>query len=348
VGSKSPKPLCAETNPIPPDSGTSVRSLSVPPGGIRGPGKPGSGLKPPVQIPTVVFDEKALLKFFQSVARAKALERHTKLEWKEYDESTFLNVLYKCFPWKAKPGYVELRTGDERQIEEEVEKEVEHMMEVFIEKCQKGPAAAKKYLQAQEEIRNSALQTVQQVTQEAKELNREIIEETSNVIKTLVVVKATATITVKTLGLLTGGPGFLVGTGYDVVLDQIEEWDKADKAQLIGIAVKDVAVESGKEVTEEIAEVVADDLESRADAAARKAKWLRKRLDDAEEMAARKAKLSEMSKLSKTQRRYARALAEKSKGKWVKPLRGIKYVFFAHEVIGTILQARDEWKAAEL
>lgn len=48
---------------------------------------------PPKNVPLLLFDLDRVARFLRSVGVAIAEESFTRVEWKEYDESTLLNVL---------------------------------------------------------------------------------------------------------------------------------------------------------------------------------------------------------------------------------------------------------------
>lgn len=347
MGCKSPKPVCQESNPEPIDAGTSLLQCSALPGGARGIGRPVPGIGRVPHLSTLLFDESKLRSFFRSVARAKAVERHTKIRWKEYDENTAINVIYALMPWKGKPGTVEVDLGDHRQIDEETEKDGEHIFEVFLDKLEKGPSAALQFLRGQEEIRESCLSSVQDVFREAKDLSAEVTAEAGRGIKALSTIKCASTIFLKTAGLVGGGvPVFLISLGYDIALDYIKEANQGEKAALVGIVTQDTLVELGKKGAEEYAEETAKDLANEGAAGAQKAKWLQKRLTEMEKKVTSKTTQSQLKKLAKDQRKLAQATKAASKAKWAPVLKGVKFVFFAQEVYSALADAKEEFDAA--
>jgi len=74
---------------------------------------------------------------------------------------------------------------------------------------------------------------------EAQELNHAMQAAAKRAAARLILIKASATITLKTAALFAGGlPAFLIGTGYDVSLDVIKNWDKAPEAIAVGVEQK--------------------------------------------------------------------------------------------------------------
>ena len=57
-------------------------------------------------------------RLLRTYALASAIQKNTRIEWKEYKESTVLNAVYFLMPWKEGPGWAEVNQ-DQQRIKEE-------------------------------------------------------------------------------------------------------------------------------------------------------------------------------------------------------------------------------------
>ena len=152
AGQGSVRPLCQVANPVKIDAGTTIRHCTP---------KPAPVIQPLVRnrcrqisVGALIFDEDQLIAFLDSVAHAKVAEKHIKVVWKDYDESTVLNIIYSI-PGMGKPGMVEVDTGDINQILAETETESKKLQDQFCLAMARGPARLVHWLQVQEDIRNT-------------------------------------------------------------------------------------------------------------------------------------------------------------------------------------------------
>jgi hypothetical protein len=330
MGSCVPKPICPITNPISIDPGTLVRHRSPAPGPqcVIHPTRKRPGLR----VGTLVFDEQQILDFLYTVAHARMMERFTHTtNWKEYNESTVINVIYTVFPF-GKPGWVEVETGDIHRVLDETKKEWQRLQEEFLLACSQGPQHVTKWLSYKEQARESALDAVRTVYQDAAEINEAVQHEAKRAVARLTLIKAASTITVKALSLAVGGwPSFLVGTGYDVSLDLIKDWDKAPDAKLIGVANK-TGEKLAKKAVKDAAKNMSNIYKNEGAAPAQKAEWLSKRVEGMAEDLDRMGS-AERAKYLRDTRRLARAEAEAARAKWAgRAFGSVKYVFFAWDV----------------
>jgi hypothetical protein len=297
---------------------------------------------PQMCLDALVFEEEDLIQFLHSVAQAKAAERHVKLNWRSYDESSVINAIYTVMPFFGKPGYVEVDTGDINQVLAEAATEAQHLEEQFALAMTRGGQRVARFMKAQEEIRESALDTVKDAFRTASQMNAEIQEVTRNHIARMIVIKAAATITLKAAALGGGGlPAFLIGFGYDLSLNLIKNLDQGGDAVLIGLRSK-AFDKVWKKGVKDAAKNMANIYKGEAGTAEHQASWLAKRIaeqeDDLENMSAK-----QLSKYAKDSRRLARAQGALSNAKWgMRAMSGIKYGFFAWDVVNTFLTARDE------
>src|SRR5437016_176445 len=97
-GCKTPGPLCQHSNSVEIDEGTSVRHRSPNAGCIGLPQQVPNQAAIPVD--TLLLDQDQVISLLESVAHAIVAERHTKLVWKDYNESTVINVIYSILPYE--------------------------------------------------------------------------------------------------------------------------------------------------------------------------------------------------------------------------------------------------------
>lgn len=343
MGHRLPKPCCPVTNPVCLDSGTLIRQRSLPPGPqcvVHARRK-----RAALRVGTLLFDEDRVLDFLYTVAHARMMQRFTHMNWKSYDESTVINVIYTVFPF-GKPGWVEVDTGDIKEVLDETKKDWRRLQEEFLAACAQGGRKAARYLCGREQSRQDALGVVQAVYREASEINEAIQNESRRAVARLTLIKAASTITVKALGLAVGGwPSFLIGTGYDVSLDVIKNWDEAPDAKLIGVVSKS-GEKLGKKVVKDAAKNISYMYQAEGRDPAHKAEWLSKRLDAMEDELD-KMGAAKRAKYLKDSRRLARAESEAARAKWASRAFGsVKYVFFAWDVYKAGKDANDTFHKA--
>ena len=343
-GSRRPGPFCAYTNSDEPDHGTSNRYR------MPNPGATGLAPRPPAiaatKVDTVIFDQEQIERLLQSVAQAKVLEQHTKLVWKSYDESAVINAIYTILPF-GKPGTVEVESGDSHALATETEQQTEHLLDQFALKLTQGPAATVRFLKAQEQIRHSCLESVQSVYREASSMNHEVQDVAQRAVARLTMIKATSTLVLKGAALAGGGlPAFLIGTGYDVSLNLVNDWDQSSEAKLIGVETK-VADKAGKKLIKDAAKNLAYMYKGEESAPAHKARWLEKRLAAMEQELESRANAERLRKFAKDSRRLARAQqAASSARSWSRVFSSVKFVFFAWDVYNVGKDADRNFKSA--
>ena len=348
MGERFPGPVCQATNPSHIDRGTSSLQCSPRPSAKCRLPEPALVRRSAITVGTVVFDEAAIVPFLQSVAHAKSMERHVKLRMQTYDESKVLNFIYTVLWWKGKPVTFDVDLGDQRIIEAETAKGTKDLQESFINHACKGPKSVTSFMKTQEGIRASCLGTVAEVFREVRELSNDVITETQRGIFKLSAIKATSTIVFKGLGLAAGGvPSFLVDSGYDIALEIIQEWDKAEAAELIGVATKEVAKDSAQEATKQVAEKAEHTLEREAEDQAKRASWLGKRVAEEDAKLAKKVQGDLLRKYGRDSRRLATASRASSRASLrARVVSRVKYLFFAKDVYDAIHGAREDVRKA--
>jgi len=292
-------------------------------------------------LDSLIFDEDQIISFLESVSRSKALECHLKIYWKEYDESAVLNFIYTVMWWKGKPGTVEVDLGDQKKIEEETANDSFRLLESFVQHAAQGAQRAVRFLETQEQIRNLCQQTISDTFREARSLNAEIMAEVQKSIAILAVIKCASTITLKGAALAGGGlPAFLIGAGYDLTLTVIKDWKQSASAKAVAVTSKS-ADKIGKKVVKDVAKNMANIYKQEESAFARKAKWLQKRLSQAEEELTESLSADRMKKLAKDSRKLARARDAAARARLgYRVLTSVKFLFFAKDTYDAIMDAR--------
>lgn len=354
MGESIPKPVDQVANPICIDPGTLSLHRSPKPGAVCGTHHPHSTTRRPITVDTLIFDEDQLTSFFRSVSRAKSMERHVQIRWKDYDESKVLNFIYAVMPWKGKPGTLEVDLGAEETIKKETDEGTEHMWTAFLDKSGRGPGVLTEYLSAEERARERCLETVASAFEEVRTLTNEIIQETKRGIFKLAVIKASSTIIVKTIGALRGGtplfaqnsflgkafltPGFLVGTGYDLSLNLIDNWDKGTEGKVVGVSTKMEEKVEKKVLTTALKN--AAETFSPSGTATHQLKWLPKRLQDMEQRLVNDTDGELAKKFARDSRRLARAQAEVASSRRIAgALNGVKFFFLAKDWYKAVMDA---------
>ena len=152
----------------------------------------------PVKV--ACLDLAALVGFFRSVALAIEIQANTKLEWKNYDESTVLNIAYAMMPWKTKPGTAEV-SQNWKKIREGTNAKSAHFFNTFIDKLASGgPAAAAAYAEQMQKLKHEALQGVQMVFSDARQINAMVAGEAGQAARNLATLQFTCTILLATTG----------------------------------------------------------------------------------------------------------------------------------------------------
>lgn len=300
----------------------------------------------------LIFDETAVVEFLDATALAIAAARHIKLNWKEYKDSAVINAIYNILPFGA-PGWAEVDPGDINKILAERKIESERLQAQFVDAMKKGGARVKRFMDAQAEVHRSSTEVVKSLYREAAQINEAVQAETRRGIARLITIKAGATIVLKSAALAAGGwPAFLIGTGYDVTLNLIDDWEKAPDAKLIGVATK-TGDKLWKKGVKDAAKNMANIYKGEASAPEQKIGWLAKRVEQAEEEleriaesnAAKEATIAR--KLAKDTRRLARAEAAAAQARrGAAVMSGVKWGFFAWDMYKTANRADQEFKAA--
>jgi hypothetical protein len=207
----------------------------------------------------------ALVGFFRSVALAVETQANTKLEWKNYDESTVLNIAYAMMPWKTKPGTAEV-TQNWSRIRQVADAKAAHFFDTFLEKLSRGgPAAAGTYAEQMQKLKLEALQGIEMVFNDARQINAQVAGEAGQAARNLATLQFTCTILLAATGcyVALGGavPAVLMGNmsavqmgagvggvnlGYNITGALVKDAFSWKTAQVVAIEVgKDQAQKHG-------------------------------------------------------------------------------------------------------
>jgi hypothetical protein len=277
-------------------------------------------------VPTVCLNLYRTLRFLNSVALAVAIQRYTKIEWKEYRDSKVLNAIYTVMFWKGAPGTVEVGQNWTK-IEQDRVALWRHLNETFFHKASLGPQVAIDYLEQMGKLRESALQSVQQTFQDASDINREIAGETGTAIKRLAAIKAGSTIALAgmTGGLALTGSGLAlaaanVGFGYKIVGAVATNLASGKDAKVMAIdTTKDVGKEVGEEkvlqqrILDPMAERAAHKIGARAaQSMTENAKIVAEAERRVQQLSVELARKTSSSKIAKLGRQIGRAETQKA------------------------------------
>lgn len=207
----------------------------------------------PKPIPVSVLRMEALIGYFRSMAMAIEIQLNTRPYWKDYNESTVLNIAYALMPWKGKPGTMEVEQ-DWRVIEARTQVRTKAMLDTFFKKLESGPQTANDYCRQMSGLRESALMAVQQVFNDAAQVNAMVAQEAANGARNMARLQFACTLILATAGcyLALGGavPAVLattnvglkataVGLSYNIAGTLVKDGEFWSRAQAI-------AIESGK------------------------------------------------------------------------------------------------------
>lgn len=221
-------------------------------------------------VPTICYDLPTVSRFFRSVALAVAMQKYMSLEWKDYKDSTVLNVVYSVMFWKGPPGSVEVNTGSRQQIEAETNRLHAHYLMTWVDKVHGGgPGAGNSYTTQMMNVRESARSAIESTFRDAREINAEIARDTQEAIVALARIRLAATVGVAIIGAgagiafvsaaaagSAGGAGLMIagveagaggftfgatGAGFSMTNSLIKTWEGG-----AGAKVAAISMDSGK------------------------------------------------------------------------------------------------------
>lgn len=327
-------------------------------------------MRPRPPIPVACLDLRALSGFFRSVALAIEIQANTRMEWKEYNDSTVLNIAYALMPWKGKPGTAEVTQNWER-IRKNTDGRSRDMLFTFLDRLfEGGPAAAGAYAEQMQGLKQYTIQAVRELFADANQINAEVAGTAGQAARNLAIIQFGCTIILAATGCwvalggavpavmtggmtatqLAGGVG-AVNLGYNIAGAYVKDafsWKSA----------KTVAIEVGKYGTDKGATPW---LENRATAAAREMSDQGRVLQEAE------GKITKMNeklagKLGDARRaRYTRGVARETQAAAQAQARmaqagtartvatfgmkAIPIVFLAHDIYNASNDLADVWSA---
>jgi hypothetical protein len=210
--------------------------------------------RPPVTV--ACLDLQALSGFFRSVALCIEIQANTRLEWKEYKDSTVLNIAYALMPWKGKPGTAEVSQNWTR-IRQNTDGRSRDMLLTFLDKLSDGgPAAAAAYAEQMQGLRQYTQKAVQELFADANQINAMVAGTAGQAARNLAIIQFGCTVLLAATGcwvalggavpaVLTGGMTATqvaggvgaVNLGYNVVGAFVKDAFSWKTAQTVAIEV---------------------------------------------------------------------------------------------------------------
>jgi hypothetical protein len=153
----------------------------------------------------IAFDYDTIERYFRACAKMIAMQRSLQVKWVPYKDSAVLNAIYTVFWWKEGPGTVEADMKSVTELEGEIEKLTNNMVQAWLKKLfEHGPGAADDYVKKMGELRLSAYNDIQSIFREVRQINAEIVGDLDSSIKTFAQIKLGATVGVAVIGATAG------------------------------------------------------------------------------------------------------------------------------------------------
>lgn len=204
---------------------------------------------PPRRVVMLTLDFPEVLRFFGSVALAVAVQQHTSVEWRSYNDSKVLNAMYTVFFWKEKPGSVEVEQ-DWNKIRMKRDELWSKYLGVFLKKISESPRSGLEYAEQMEKLKTSTLESTRSVFGEVARINAEIAGDIAKTVKTLAAVKAGSVIFIAatTGGLAIVGSGLAasastIGCVTSISLSVAKNMQEAKQAEVVAV---DIGTDAGK------------------------------------------------------------------------------------------------------
>jgi hypothetical protein len=206
-------------------------------------------------VAVACMDLKHLTGYFRSIGLAIAIQGNTRAEWKDYDESTVLNIAYALLPWKQKPGTVEV-VQNWAKIRQAADERGHKLLHTFLDKLgTSGPATAFTYAAQMQGVKQQALESTRDLFKDVGEINREIAGMAGQGARNLATIQMGATLTLAGIGCAlgvgavavpfwTGVQATGIGLGYNIAGSFIK-----DGGQLSNAGAVAIAIETGKSGT---------------------------------------------------------------------------------------------------
>lgn len=153
----------------------------------------------------IAFDYDTIERYFRACAKMIAMQRSLQVKWVPYKDSAVLNAIYTVFWWKEGPGTVETDMKSVGELEDEIEKLTDNMVQIWLKKLfQHGPGAADDYVKKMGTLRQSAYSDIQSIFREVGQINAQIAGDLDSSIKTFARIKLGATVGVAVIGATAG------------------------------------------------------------------------------------------------------------------------------------------------
>jgi hypothetical protein len=229
-------------------------------------------------IPVVIIDLDTMVRFIRSVAMMRALAESASMEWKTYDDSLFLNIVYGLLPWKEKPGYVDTQIASGKKLQERFAVHSEKFVDTWIQRAAESPSGMFNYLEHLAKLRQLDQSNLDSLFHEARAINQQVEQQLNQSIRTFAIIKLTATIAVAVLSaggaiaaatgavalpigigggtIALGGSATAFGglsTGFSITCSVIKEWNNVPQAKVIAVS-KDVGKYVGGEILDKTAD----------------------------------------------------------------------------------------------
>ena len=308
-----------------------------------------SGKIKPVAV--ACMDLKHLTGYFRSIGLAIAIQGNTRAEWKDYDESTVLNIAYGLVPWMQKPGTVEV-SQNWGKIRKEADERGQKLVLTFLDKmATKGPATAYDYAAQMQAVKQHALMATRDLFKEVGEINREIAGMAGQGARNMATIQLGATLTLAGIGCALGLGAIVVpaktalaatgvGLGYNIAGTFIKDAGQLSNAGAVAITteVGKAATGTGMDMSKGI---VKGTLASHADVNTKALEAAQKKVAELNAAIERKRSASKISKLTRKAEAPKQVVAQAGKqlavnknvamaGKAVS--KGVPVIFFAHDV----------------
>lgn len=328
----------------------------------------------PIKLPVIVFDEKLMMEFLRTSARAKVMARHISIvyttpkspSWGEVVTQFAVNATagFYGIEGSVEEGITSVAFGDESKIEAEAKKGLNELIATFNERFQRSVGSGCRFLNEQERERARNVAIVQAFYDEVVEVNHKLRHDLLHPLKVLIAVKLAATIGFK-LGSLfvTKGWYFLTGIAYDVSTELISEWDKAEQAKVVVMAgskgkkrlavaaATEAVADSIQKVTETGSEKLAETLFEMVEhqilhetQEGLKSMFRHVAGETAEQFWKRSGDAANAMAKAQLGRSLGRAVG---RGLIKGTVRGIQGLWFGKDVVLAYWTAKEEWKEAE-
>lgn len=163
----------------------------------------------------MVYDFKAVERFFRSCALSIETSKSMRVKWVEYKDSKVLNAIYTVFFWKGGPGHVELDIATAAELQTAINKSTDQYVQAWLGKLYTlGPSEAMNFVETIAQLKVDAQNSIRQLTSEVSQINSDIINQTETAIRDLARVKLAAGVGV---ALISGGAGVLMAGGATAI-----------------------------------------------------------------------------------------------------------------------------------